>query len=125
MSELLRVVIRDFDRLVKKIGRTVSIYQPTISYNEERDKTYDLGEATTTKAIITDLTPDQPEVIRAGLDVSTAYNCYLKATETITKDTIIKIGDLYYTIWKIQKNEIAGSTAFYSLIIQQEDIKTA
>jgi len=125
MAETLRIVVRDFDRLVKEIGRSVSIYQPTISYNEERDKTYSLGSASSAKAIITDLSPDQPEFTQAGLDINLAYNCYLRSDEKITKDTVIKIGTQYFTIWKIQKNEIAGSTAFYSLIIQQEDIKTA
>jgi len=89
-----------WDSQVSGKGNTITIYDPTIAYNDEKDvSSYTLDAGTSITAIVledADGTTWSSEV--EGIDNRLTVRILLDNDQAVDNESIFKIGDDYYTV---------------------------
>lgn len=93
-------LITEWNAVITSLGNTVTIYNPTRTYNTEKDvSAYTLGTGTSA-TMITLQDPDgttySTEV--EGVDDRLSLRALIKTTDTVDNETIIKKGTVYYEV---------------------------
>ena len=116
---------RDIEYLIQKYGNTVTIYNPTISRNDEGDVVYILGTGTSTKMLVFPLDEETLMWKYEGLDTLKSFRCYLSHEESLTKESILYYRNEYYTIYSFAPIYVSDSLCFYDVVITATDMKFA
>jgi len=113
---------RDLLHLANKYGNTVTVYNPTKTYNDEGDPTYNLGSGVEAKILVFPVDEEimawQPE----GINISTSFRCYIPYDVNIQRDSVIKYGSDYYILYSFASIKIDNQTVFYDVVMTKTDI---
>lgn len=122
----------EWNENVTEWGNTVTLYNPTLTYNNEKDITaYTLDGGTSTAMIVI-----EPEgVIYSseveGIDSKKKLKFLIKTTESVDKESIIKVGSNYFrfdegSIKQVKQDDtVIAVIAFATNMLPQEAAKIA
>ena len=117
----------DWNGLITDIGNTITLYNPTITYNDEADVTaYTLGTGTSTTAIVLEERGESYPSEIEGIDNRQTIRVLFLTTDAVDNETIIKWGTNYFTVAggsykaiKIQDTTIAHKAMMVKMLPQE------
>ena len=109
-------------RIVGDHGTTVSIYDPTVTLNDEGDPSYTLGTASSIKCVIFNITEEEPEWSVAGLNLKETFVLYMKPDQDADEESIFLYNSKYYKIYSIASVVVEGTTVYKRAVITKHEL---
>ena len=114
--------INQFEMIKTEHGTTVTLYDPTITYNDEGDETITLGTGSDVSCVIFTISPEEMQWSVEGIDLTQTYRCYFSNDTNIDKETIVKYNGIYYKIHSLSNVVVEGQTVYKMAVITKSEL---
>lgn len=125
VSDFSVMMERVADRLIDGYGNTtVTLYDPTYEYDEDGDVTITLGTGSDLTVLLFDMSGEEMNFEREGIDMQHTYRIYVKASDSssVDKESIFAYGGKYYKVYSIGKATSQSNDVYYSLVITKSEL---